>query len=75
MKRYNSTHDTPPEDMVEDKNGQWVDAEIAQRLYDELSNLVAVFEGKGGTKPNVLKSAKQALKSAKQALKSADENQ
>lgn len=64
MKRYNNTYDIHPEDMVEDKNGEWVNADIAQQLYDELSNLVAVLEGKGGTKPNAIETSKQALKSA-----------
>lgn len=64
MKRYNNTYDIHPEDMVEDKNGQWVDASVAQRLYDELSNLIAVLEGKGGTNPNAVETSKQALKLA-----------
>jgi hypothetical protein len=64
MKRYNNTYDIHPEDMVEDKDGQWVDATVAQRLYDELNNLVAVLEGKDGTKPNAVETSKHALKLA-----------
>lgn len=64
MKRYNNTYDIHPEDMVEDKDGEWVDADIAQRLYDELTNLINVMEGKGGTSPDALNTSKEAIKLA-----------
>lgn len=44
MKRYNSTYDIYDEDMVEDINGQWVDADIARELYDALKCAMKYFD-------------------------------